>query len=153
MAFKISSSSSSSRQGNSPDSFISLTPLALSTINPGKSFRWYSVSAQNWWMQYFAGLPTKYCQPSPPMPMEYATSASLEWHVWLSRRSIYNIYNEQNLPLKNWYLKSCLFTLVWTLTTSSRVPHEDEWIMNYQWVQSLLGYTYFLPCAKLSKWL
>ena len=23
-----------------------------------------------------------YCQPSPPTPMEYATSASLEWHVW-----------------------------------------------------------------------
>ena len=23
-----------------------------------------------------------YCQPSPPTPMEYATSASSEWHVW-----------------------------------------------------------------------
>ena len=32
-----------------------------------------------------------YCQPSPPTPMEYATSASLEWHVWPGRRSIYNI--------------------------------------------------------------
>ena len=31
-----------------------------------------------------------YCQPSPPTPMEYATSASLEWHVWPGRRSIYN---------------------------------------------------------------
>ena len=31
-----------------------------------------------------------YCQPSPPAPMEYATSASLEWHVWPGRRSIYN---------------------------------------------------------------
>ena len=26
-----------------------------------------------------------YCQPSPPTPMEYATSASLEWHVWLGQ--------------------------------------------------------------------
>ena len=33
-----------------------------------------------------------YCQPSPPTPMEYATYASLEWHVWPGRRSIYNIY-------------------------------------------------------------
>ena len=32
-----------------------------------------------------------YCQPSPPMQMEYATSTSLEWHVWLGQRSIYNI--------------------------------------------------------------
>ena len=31
-----------------------------------------------------------YCQPSPPTPMEYATSPSLEWHVWPGRRSIYN---------------------------------------------------------------
>ena len=31
-----------------------------------------------------------YCQPSPPTPMEYATSTSLEWHVWPGRRSIYN---------------------------------------------------------------
>ena len=31
-----------------------------------------------------------YCQPSPPTPMEYATSASLEWHVWPGRRSIYS---------------------------------------------------------------
>ena len=31
-----------------------------------------------------------YCQPSPPTPMEYATSVSLEWHVWPGRRSIYN---------------------------------------------------------------
>ena len=31
-----------------------------------------------------------YCQPSPPPPMEYATSASLEWHLWPGRRSIYN---------------------------------------------------------------
>ena len=31
-----------------------------------------------------------YCQPRPPTPMEYATSASLEWHVWPGRRSIYN---------------------------------------------------------------
>ena len=31
-----------------------------------------------------------FCQPSPPTPMEYATSASLEWHVWPGRRSIYN---------------------------------------------------------------
>ena len=33
-----------------------------------------------------------YCQPSPPTPMEYATSASLEWHVWPGRRSIYNTW-------------------------------------------------------------
>ena len=31
-----------------------------------------------------------YCQPSPPTPMEYVTSVSLEWHVWPGRRSIYN---------------------------------------------------------------
>ena len=31
-----------------------------------------------------------YCQPSPPKPMEYATSASLEWHVWPGQRTIYN---------------------------------------------------------------
>ena len=35
--------------------------------------------------------PIPYCQPSSPTPMEYATSASLEWHVWLGRRSIYYI--------------------------------------------------------------
>ena len=33
-----------------------------------------------------------FCQPSPPTPMEYAASASLEWHVWPGRRSIYNRY-------------------------------------------------------------
>ena len=32
-----------------------------------------------------------YCQPSSPTPMEYVTCASLEWHVWPGRRSIYNI--------------------------------------------------------------
>ena len=26
--------------------------------------------------------PVPYCQPSSPTPTEYATSASLEWHVW-----------------------------------------------------------------------
>ena len=31
-----------------------------------------------------------YCQPSLPTPMEYATSASLEGHVWPGRRSTYN---------------------------------------------------------------
>ena len=31
-----------------------------------------------------------YCQPSPPTSMQYATSASLEWHYWPGRRSIYN---------------------------------------------------------------
>ena len=31
-----------------------------------------------------------YCQPSLPIPMEYATSAILEWHVWPGLRSIYN---------------------------------------------------------------
>ena len=31
-----------------------------------------------------------YCQPSPHTLMEYATFASLEWHVWPGRRSIYN---------------------------------------------------------------
>ena len=31
-----------------------------------------------------------YCQPSLPTPMEYTTSASLEWHVLPGRRSIYN---------------------------------------------------------------
>ena len=33
--------------------------------------------------------PVPHCQPSLPMPTEYATSASLEWHVWPGRRSIY----------------------------------------------------------------
>ena len=33
--------------------------------------------------------PVPYCQPRSPTPMEYATSASLEWHVWPGRRSIY----------------------------------------------------------------
>ena len=31
-----------------------------------------------------------YFQPSPPTSMEYATSTSLEWHVWPGRRSTYN---------------------------------------------------------------
>ena len=35
--------------------------------------------------------PVPYCQPSLPTPMEYATFASLEWHVWWGQRSIYNI--------------------------------------------------------------
>ena len=34
-----------------------------------------------------------YCQPNPPTPMEYSTSASLEWHVWSGWRSIYNTIN------------------------------------------------------------
>ena len=38
--------------------------------------------------------PVPYCQPSSPTPMEYATSASLEWHVWRGRRSIYNIISK-----------------------------------------------------------
>ena len=29
--------------------------------------------------------PVPYCQPSSPMPMEYALPPSLEWHVWRSR--------------------------------------------------------------------
>ena len=33
--------------------------------------------------------PVPYCQPSSPMPMEYALLPSLEWHVWPGRRSIY----------------------------------------------------------------
>ena len=33
-----------------------------------------------------------YCQPSPPTQMEYATSASLAWHVWLGWRSICNTF-------------------------------------------------------------
>ena len=36
-----------------------------------------------------------FCQPSPITPMEYATSASLEWRVWPGRRSIYN--NEKSI--------------------------------------------------------
>ena len=35
--------------------------------------------------------PVPYCQPSLPTPKYYALPPSLEWHVWLSRRSIYNI--------------------------------------------------------------
>ena len=38
--------------------------------------------------------PVPYCQPSSPTPMEYATSASLEWHVWPGRRSIYYKCND-----------------------------------------------------------
>ena len=41
--------------------------------------------------------PVPYCQPSSPTPMEYATSASLEWHVWPGRRSIYNISPKMNV--------------------------------------------------------
>ena len=33
--------------------------------------------------------PVPYCQPSSPTPMEYATSASLEWYFWPGRKSIY----------------------------------------------------------------
>ena len=35
--------------------------------------------------------PVPFCQPSSPMPMEYALPPSLEWYVWQGRRSIYNI--------------------------------------------------------------
>ena len=38
--------------------------------------------------------PVPYYQPSSPTPMEYATSASLEWHVWPGRRLIYYICAE-----------------------------------------------------------
>ena len=34
--------------------------------------------------------PVPYCQPSSPMPMEYALPPSLEWHVRPGRRSIYH---------------------------------------------------------------
>ena len=34
--------------------------------------------------------PIPHCQPSSPMPMEYALPPSLELHVWPGRRSIYN---------------------------------------------------------------
>ena len=37
--------------------------------------------------------PVPYCQPSSPMPMEDALPPSLEWHVWLGQRSIYNSIN------------------------------------------------------------
>ena len=33
--------------------------------------------------------PVPYCQPSSPTPMEYPLPASLEWHVWPGRRSVY----------------------------------------------------------------
>ena len=36
--------------------------------------------------------PVPYCQPSSPMPMEYALLPSLEWHVWQGWRSICNIW-------------------------------------------------------------
>ena len=42
-----------------------------------------------------------YCQPSSPTPMEYATSASLEWHVWPGRRSIYNISLALSQPTRD----------------------------------------------------
>ena len=35
--------------------------------------------------------PVPYYQPSSPTSTEYALPPSLEWHVWPSRRSIYNI--------------------------------------------------------------
>ena len=34
--------------------------------------------------------PVPYCQSSSPTPMEYETSASLEWHAWPGWRSIYH---------------------------------------------------------------
>ena len=42
-----------------------------------------------------------YCQPSSPMPMEYAHPPSLEWHVWPGRRSIYYNMNKDDLALNN----------------------------------------------------
>ena len=52
-------------------------------------------------VQQFVTLPwdfnsVPYCLPSSPAPMEYATSASLEWHVLPGQRSIY-------------YMKSTIF--------------------------------------------
>ena len=41
--------------------------------------------------------PVTYCQPSSPMPMEYATSKSLEWHVRRGRRLIFNTLLESVL--------------------------------------------------------
>ena len=43
-----------------------------------------------------------YCQPSPPTLMEYPTSASLEWHVWPGRRSIYNNWRLNNYQMLFW---------------------------------------------------
>ena len=46
-----------------------------------------------------------YCQPSPPTPMEYATPASLEWHVCPGRRSIYNTclsYTYVDITVSKW---------------------------------------------------
>ena len=43
-----------------------------------------------------------YCQPNTPTPMEYATSASLEWHVWPGRRSIYNTITEAEVTNISW---------------------------------------------------
>ena len=42
-----------------------------------------------------------YCQPSQPTPMEYATSASLEWYVWPGRRSIYNTITSDDFQNSN----------------------------------------------------
>ena len=38
--------------------------------------------------------PVPYCQPSSPIPMEYALLPSLEGHVWPGRRSIYSTHLE-----------------------------------------------------------
>ena len=54
-----------------------------------------------------------YCQPSPPTPMEYATSASLEWHVWPGRRSIYNNRTSQLSDMQNSHMmdKFCMIKI------------------------------------------
>ena len=44
--------------------------------------------------------PVPYCQPSSPMPMEYALPPSLEWHVWPGRRSIYYSFSKKERKKK-----------------------------------------------------
>ena len=55
-----------------------------------------SSGASVWLYRGFYLVP--YCQPSPPTPIEYATSASLEWHV-LPGRSQYTTLS-RDVPLR-----------------------------------------------------
>ena len=88
----------------SPTQYLPITghrdvslPLSLewdvwssSSGNNCHAVRWSLSSGASVWVCIVGFYLVPYCQLSPPTPMEYTTSASLEWHVWPGRRSIYN---------------------------------------------------------------
>ena len=53
--------------------------------------------------------PAPYCQPRSPTPMEYATSVSLEWHVWPGRRSVYYISAPTSIDINITFMFHSLF--------------------------------------------